>query len=927
MVKKAAHTRPNTLLRAARKERGWTQQHVADRIGAPLPLNISRWENGMTFPSAYYIERLCQLFGKSIRELGLSQLDSETQVEPTPQPVSVTQVSSSEVYEARQVVMAEQRLVSSRSEYVEGVYRADLLTFRDDTLPLPLTQLVGRDEEVASVSSLLGRPEVRLVTLTGAGGIGKTRLALQVAANLDADFENGVVFVSLAALQDSALVIPAIIQSLGLNKTEPFPPLDLLYMALRDKQLLLVLDNFERLVQAAPQLVGLLRRCPQLKMLVTSRAVLQVQGEYEFQVPPLALPNCEQLPAYETLAGYAAVALFLQRAQATTPDFRLTGSNAAAIAAICLRLDGLPLAIELAAARIKLLSPEELLARLEDPLAVLTEGPRDLPLRQQTLRNTLLWSYQLLSAGEQQLFRLLSVFAGGCSIEAAEAVAVSQIAPEREQRVLDGLASLISKSLLRTVQREGGPSRLFLLETVREYGLECLEASGEAETVRCMHAGYYLRLAEEAERHLSGREQVRWLARLEREHSNLRAALEWLLDQAERGESWEMGLRLATALGQFWLMRGHGRYGRFALERALANSVGVGALSLAKGFATAGVMASGQGDLGQAEAQLEQSLALFGQLDDTRGEARALRELGRVAMLRGENGRAHTLLEDGLTLFRDLGDIQGASDSLVTLADVLLIQGKYTRARSLLEESLAFYRSIGPLAMVSQTLNLLASAIFYQGDILRALTMLRESLALAREAGDKDNIAYALMLTGLVHLAQGEIRAARALLEEGLALARRGGWQERMAWGIYGLGWTAFFENRFEIARSLFEEGLTISRAVGNQVFMAFYLEGLASVSASQGWLALAARLWGAVDGLRKALDAPVPTVMVRTYEQLRQQVQCQLGEEAFNTLWDQGRTMTHEQVLSIEEPIAIAVVSLGDHDGTNPSPPLARRF
>jgi len=902
MVKKAAHTTPNRLLRAARMERRWTQQQVAERIGAPLPLNVSRWENGMTFPSAYYIERLCRLFGKSIHELGLSQLNSETQVEPTPQLASVEQMPSSAVYETRQGVMAEQRFVSSTSEHVEGAYRADILTFRDDTLPLPLTPLVGRDEDAAWVSAHLQRPEVRLVTLTGAGGIGKTRLALRVAAELGADFRNGVVFVSLAALLDSALVIPTIIQSFGLKETEQCSPLDRLQMALGDKQLLLVLDNFERLVQAAPQLVELLRRCPQLKMLVTSRAVLQVQGEYEFQVPPLALPNLEHMPAHETLAEYAAVALFHQRAQASTPGFRLTESNAAAIAAICLRLDGLPLAIELAAARIKLLSPQELLARLEDPLEVLTNGPRDLPLRQQTLRNTLHWSYQLLSAWEQQLFCLLSVFVGGCSVEAAEAVAATQLAPEQEHHVLDGLASLISKSLLRTVQREGEPSRLFLLETVREYGLECLEASGGAEQVRAAHAEYYLRLAEEAERHLSGREQVRWLARLEREHSNLRAALEWFLNQVES----EMALRMTTALGQFWLMRGHGSYGRLALERALANSEGVGALSLAKGFATAGLMASGQGDLGQAEIWLKKSLALFRQLGDTRGEARALRELGRVAMLRGENARAHALLEEGLTLFRELGDTQGVSDSLVTLSDVLLIQGKYTRAGSLLEESLAFYRSTGPLAMVSQTLNLLASAIFYQGDLLRAQTLLGESLMLAREAGDEDSIAYALMLMGLVHLVRGETRAARALLEEGLALGRRGGWQERMAWGIYGLGWTAFFENKYEIARSWFEEGLALIHTVGNQVFMAFYLEGLASVSASQGLLVQAARLWGAVDGLRKALDAPVPTVMLRTYEQHRQQVQCQLGEQAFNTLWDQGRTMAHEQVLTIEEPIGI---------------------
>ena len=463
MVKKAAHATPNRLLRAARIERGWTQQQVADRIGAPLPLSISRWENGMTFPSAYYIERLCQLFGKSVSELGLSQLEYGAPVERSSQSAPVKQMHSSEVYEVGQGVMEEQRFVSSTSEHVEGGYRADILTFRDDTFPIPLTPLVGRDEDVVSINVLLQRPEVRLVTLTGAGGIGKTRLALRVAADLSADFGNGVVFVSLAALQDSSLVIPTIIQSLGLKESEQWSPLDLLQMALRDKQQLFVLDNFERLVSAAPQLVELLTRCPQLKILVTSRAVLQVQGEYEFQVPPLALPDREYMLEYETLAGYAAVALFLQRARAITPDFRLTESNAAAIASICLRLDGLPLALELAAARIKLLSPQELLARLEDPLAVLTDGPRDLPVRQQTLRNTLHWSYQLLSTWEQQLFRLLSVFAGGCSMEAAEAVWASQITHGQEQRFLDGIASLISKSLLLTVQQEGEPSRLFLL--------------------------------------------------------------------------------------------------------------------------------------------------------------------------------------------------------------------------------------------------------------------------------------------------------------------------------------------------------------------------------------------------------------------------------------------------------------------------------
>jgi tetratricopeptide (TPR) repeat protein len=383
-------------------------------------------------------------------------------------------------------------------------------------------------------------------------------------------------------------------------------------ISLREKQQLLVLDNFEQLVQAAPQLVDLLTRCPQLKLLVTSRAALRVLGEYEFQLSPLALPKREQ---------------------------------------------------------------------------------------------------------------------------------------------------------------------------ILEYGLECLEVSGEMERARCAHAKYYLWLAEEAELQLPGPQQAKWLACLEREYSNLRAAQQWFLDQAGHEASCEMALRLAAALREFWLIRGHLSEGRAALERALANSEGVETRYLAKAFATAGSIANGQGDFDQAERWIEKSLALSCELDDTRGRAHALREMGNVAMLRGENGKARAQLEEGLTLFRELGHTQGISDSLVTLANVFLIQGEYARACTLLEESLAFYRKAGSLAMVSQTLNLLASAVFYQGDVLRAHALLEESLTLAREAGDKDCIAYALMLMGLVNLIQGETTMAQTLLEEGLALARLGGWRERMAWG------------------------------------------------------------------------------------------------------------------------------------------------
>jgi len=778
-------------------------------------------------------------------------------------------------------------------------------------LPASLTPLIGRKQEVASACILLRRPEVRLVTLTGTGGVGKTRLALQVATEALADFFDGVSFVSLAPISDSALVIPTIAQVLDVKESGTSSLLDLLTAFLRDKHLLLCLDNFEQILPAAPHLADLLTRCPHLKLLVTSRAVLHIQGEHEFPVPPLAVPDLTQFPPTDTLSDYAAVDLFLRRAQAVKPTFQLTGTNIQSVAEICVRLDGLPLAIELAAARIKLLSSQALLKRLGQRLQVLTSGARDVPARQQTLRNTITWSYELLNAQEQQLFRRLSVFVGGCTLEAIEAVCAAL--GDGVVSLLDSVVSLLDKSLLQQVDQEDDEPRLVMLETIREYGLECLETSEEMELTRRAHILYYLALAEEAEPEhgLVGSLQVEWLERLEREHDNLRAAMQWSVEQGKGEIGMETALRLGGVLEWFWRVRGHWSEGRNFLELVLQGSEGVVAPVRAKALTAFGSLALVQGDFDRGEAVFEESLALFRKLADTRGIAFSLTQLGEVALTRSNHAAARSLIEEALALYRKVGFKQGIADSLFYLATVASRQGEYITARVLYEESLAIHRELENKKGIDNVLSQLAQMLFFcQGDPEEVRSLLEESLTLCREVGDKEGIAFCFYFLAQLALSQGDTTTARSLAEECVTICTEVGSKLGIAYTLSLLGRLEARQGYNVAARVLYEESLTLAGKVGDKELIAFDLEQLTGVVATQGpvggslaGVLWAARLWGTAETLREAFGMPLPPFERADYEQAVATARIHLGEKAFGAAWVEGRTMTPEQALAVQEP------------------------
>ncbi len=631
-----------------------------------------------------------------------------------------------------------------------------------NNLPTQLTSFIGREAELREGTRLLGR--TRLLTLTGPGGTGKTRLSLQLAAEAAAGFPHGVYFVPLAPVRDPELLASVILQTVGVHDTGMRPPLERLVDHLRERQVLLLLDNFEQLLGAAPTVIGLLKGGPSLKIVVTSRAALRVSGEQEFPVPPLRLPDPKALPGLEALSQYEAVRLFIERAVAVKPDFQVTNENAPAVAGICDRLDGLPLAIELAAARAKLFSPQAMLTRLQRRLTVLGAGARDLPGRQQTLRGAIAWSYDLLDEGGKRLFGRFAVFERGGSLEQAEAVCGP--AQEVGGEVLDGLAALADQSLLRQEPLLEEP-RFLMLQTIREFALERLAETPDAGDIARRHAAAFLALAERAQPELTGPRQKGWLDRLEREHDNLRAALDWAI----AGDEAETAMGLVAALWRFWQMRGHLHEARHKSDRVLAlrhsQDHPQGRM---RALEAAGGIAYWQGDLTAAQASYEECLALSRQVGDRASVANALYNFAfPLTVSKLDLPRAHALLQECLELYRKLDDRAGVAKSLWAIGNIYYFREDYAAAQPMLEESLAHFRNLDDPFGLGWTLHTLGLVYVRTANLVKARGVWEESLMLFAAAEDVSGVV--LLLDDCSQLAAAEGDRERAIRLAGAAAA------------------------------------------------------------------------------------------------------------------------------------------------------------
>ena len=729
-----------------------------------------------------------------------------------------------------------------------------------DNLPAAATSLIGRNREIAAVKALLSRFTVRLVTLTGPGGIGKTRLSLAVAADLVDEYEHGVFLVQLAPIHNAELVASMIAQTLGIRPGADQSYLDALKAYLRPRQMLLVLDNFEQVIHAGPLVAELLADAPGLNVLITSRALLRIYGEREFAVQPLTLPDRQEMPTSTVLAELPAVALFVERARSVQADFMLTVENARDVAEICIRLDGLPLAIELAAARIRFFSPQQMLARLDKRLALLTHGARDWPDRHRTLRATIEWSFNLLSAAEQRIFARLAVFVGGWTLDLAETVCADDDG-EPDFDILNGLESLLDQSLVHRSEDENGEARFTMLETIREYALERLNASNEAERLHRAHADAFLALAAHAGNFLDGPQQRRWLDRLQIEQENFRAALQFAI----KTEDASLALGLCSYLWAYWYRRGQQSEGRPWARAALALPDAAGDLvRRAIVLYGAGVMAVTQGDIDEAERLAEEGLQRAMQAEDDEATGRLLNLLASVSQHRGNWEKAAACYRQGLAIFRRKGDTYLTAILLGNLGNVYLNDKQYTEARAHYEESLALHRQINDTHGIATLLGQVGLIMRYLGEYDQAVALHREALALHSELGERQRVAVCLR----------------------------------------NLGDDMFAQDKFDEATHLYRQALAYFHEIGDRLGIAESVHRLARLLGQHGKLAEAVRLYSAADTLRKQAGARSLSFGGEHFVEPLQQIRRQMNEDDFAQSWAKGEAMPLEQVIKAAEAV-----------------------
>ncbi|TMK73042.1 MAG: tetratricopeptide repeat protein [Actinobacteria bacterium] len=722
------------------------------------------------------------------------------------------------------------------------------------TLPVDATPFVGREADAELLCERLAREDARMVTLSGPGGTGKTRLAVEVARRLEQLFPEGTFFIDLSPVFDPVAVEPRIAEALGVEEVSPGDVGAALRLRVRGERLLLVLDNFEQVLPAAPVVAELLDAGAGMKVLATSRSPLRLRGEYEYQVPPLRVPR-RGTGDVEAALGSPAVQLFVDRARAVRSDFELTADNLDAVVDVCAGVDGLPLAIELAAAWMKLLTPNEVLARFEQRLELLTGGGRDLPSRHQTLRGAIDWSHELLEPDAQLLMSRLAVFSHGWTLAAAEAVAADSQDP---LGVVEGLSSLADASLVRRLEVAAGESRFAMLQTIQEYALYRLIERGEVEDVRRRHAEYFAGLAEQAEPELVGPDQDAWLRKLDDETANLRTALRWSLESGELAP----GLRIAGALPRFWSIRGHMPEGRAWLELALGQPADVPAAIRARALFASGYAALGLGDFGAALQRFEEALRLFRELDDARGVAQCLAQLGWLATTRDDHERAVSVSQESLTLARDLGDKRTASVALSNLAEIAAADGGWDEATRLFEEALELRRAVG----------------------------------------DRRNVANALLNLGRTELARGDHERAAAVLKEGLELAVELDDTWSISVGLSALAQTALQQGDARQARTLLAEALDTARKRGDRRLVAACLQTAAATAAADEDYARAARVWGAADALRQELGASLSPAERAVERVSLAPVRAALGDTEFQQEHASGRA------LELDDAIALAL-------------------